>query len=436
MSSYEEEPRFEAHFERPLLIELSPDAPEFIGEIDYSVDPTSHGAIMSVRAGQSEYMIAQHPDEEDILYIHQQVDTDDTAMYHTLPKGTSIRIGRTSDISNPDDRTMSREHCDIEYDSAGFIHVRNISKTNHTLIYPRNVTRFDIVQDTDELRTMEIAKIAVPEVESPIHCRGAGYSMSPEGYRRSSSMNQDRMLINNEQKLYGVFDGIGSRKQAGPSAEFIARSVERTIQKKTEHDEWLTPSERLVMALEIANHDIISDFALNELELPDQQKEVLSAILAAGPEAIAANRNAIENIVLSQVGTTACIAQLTERFDGTPVVAWASVGDSRLYLVRDKGLHQISDDEAQSGNIITNWLGRHENEFKVRRHGEEACYPGDRWVLVTDGVTGDWESDALADEDFVRAAMSANVEDAAWKLTRIAKKQDDRTAVVIEIPQA
>ncbi len=100
--------------------------------------------------------------------------------------------------------------------------------------------------------------------------------------------------------------------------------------------------------------------------------------------------------------------------------AWfANVGDSRIYLVRDGGLHQLSQDDSlvaqmvrdgvltaeqardhQDRNILVRALGtRHELKLG-REPATLQCRPGDHFLLCSDGL-----HDLVSDPEIVAAAM-------------------------------
>lgn len=431
MVSYEHSPEYDPSRDPASYIELRGESTEFIGSIDTSVHPDDEAEIATVIAGTTRYDVVQYPGEQ-LLYLYVPAKDEGLPILHPIAKGSSQIIGRNASVGNPDDGTQSRLHCEIEYSADGFVHIRNHSAVNTTGIILRNITQVDFALP-NEPTTQEIP--VIPEKAALLRSEAAGFSMVPENYRRNRSGSDDRMLVDNSLQLYGVFDGIGSKPQAGRSAQFIAESIQETFEEYDDETAWLSPTEKLVSALECANREIVTRLALTDLELDPQDRHLVQEIVADGPDAIAANVRLIDNIVFSQAGSTACLAQITERYDGTPVVAWASVGDSRLYLIRDNKLVQITQDETHEhyGNIINNWVGRLDEDFTVRQYGEEVCFTGDTFVLVTDGVTGDNPEQAIDEEDFIKTATISNPDSAAWKLTRIATKQDDRTAVVIHI---
>lgn len=428
MPSYENFSEYDPSLNISSYIELRGEATEFIGAIDTSIRPEEAEDILTITAGSTRYDVVQYPGE-DLIYLYVPAENDELPILYPIAKGDSQHIGRSASVGNSNDTTQSRLHCEVEYGKDGLLHIRNHSAVNSTGISLKNVTQVDIgisiEQDTESIPVIQ-------EKAPGIRCQAAGFSMVPEGYRPNRSGSDDRMLVDNAQRVYGVFDGIGSRPQAGLSAEFIAKTVSKTLKENHLTESWLSPTEQLIVALECANRNMVTELALTDLALTDTDRQMVRDIIADGPDAIIANRKHIDSIVLSQVGSTACIAHVTERYDGTPIVAWASVGDSRLYLVRDKKMIQLSIDEGE-GNGIYNWVGMAEEKFGVQRYGEEVCYSGDTFVLVTDGVTGDYPEQEIPEKEFISAATNPNVDSAAWKLTRIAKKADDRTAVVIRI---
>ncbi len=127
-------------------------------------------------------------------------------------------------------------------------------------------------------------------------------------------------------------------------------------------------------------------------------------------------------------------------------LSYASVGDSRLYVIHKNGeVERLTEDEGE-GNTIWNILGLEAGERKeVREHiglQEEASIcmqfkdvwleEGDRIVLCSDGVSGDKEGDMLTNEEIGKLASTRTTEQAAEALIRAAKKLDDRTVIVFD----
>jgi PPM family protein phosphatase len=130
-------------------------------------------------------------------------------------------------------------------------------------------------------------------------------------------------------------------------------------------------------------------------------------------------------------------------------IAWINVGDSRLYLLRDGELTQISEDhslvqeavrsgelspeEAQSHpqrNIVTRALGI---DDEVDIDGDEVnAFAGDRYLLCSDGLTD------YVDESRIASTLRrlADPTDAAHELVRLANEaggRDNTTVVIVDV---
>ena len=92
----------------------------------------------------------------------------------------------------------------------------------------------------------------------------------------------------------------------------------------------------------------------------------------------------------------------------------------------------VSRDEGH-GNIVDNYLGENWRWHGVQQRQSVAVPPGDRIALVTDGVTGDWEPDLLSEGDLHQAIADLDAEAAAQRLIEVARKSDDRTAIVVDL---
>ena len=130
--------------------------------------------------------------------------------------------------------------------------------------------------------------------------------------------------------------------------------------------------------------------------------------------------------------STGVIGRIIER-GGDKILAYAAVGDSRIYIVRGGRAWQMTTDEGE-GNRITNALGIEDCQVADFNKNEILLESGDRIVFCSDGITGDFEKDFIPEEEFVNIVESAeSTEAAAWNLVNRATKIDDRTAIVVEV---
>jgi PPM family protein phosphatase len=117
--------------------------------------------------------------------------------------------------------------------------------------------------------------------------------------------------------------------------------------------------------------------------------------------------------------------------------AWfANIGDSRIYLLRDSRLHQLSKDDSLVAQMVRDRLitaeqarGHQDRNILVRALGTKPelslgcepafleCRVGDRFLLCSDGLY-----DLVSEQEILVAAM-ADVRCAADKLIEIAKRR-------------
>ena len=214
------------------------------------------------------------------------------------------------------------------------------------------------------------------------------------GLAEKPMKNEDHSLVDNEQKLYGVFDGLGGLV----GAAIASKAASILIQSSMKDHLGVTDPNLLIEALKdsITNaNDVIVDKFLGS-------------------------------------ATTAVVAKLVSNRNGSFLV-WASVGDSRLYYKSaDSDVVQISEDEGE-GHIVYNCLGIQPGYFSgVKQLGIFAIKSGDQFALVTDGITGDYHPDILSNQEFDKALVDAdNAQMAAEALIKVSRKIDDKTAIVV-----
>lgn len=184
--------------------------------------------------------------------------------------------------------------------------------------------------------------------------------------------------------LFGVFDGVGSIPRSNEAAELAAEVIAGVCRSSS------VPSlEALVAACHAA------------------QEAIISKHLGA---------------------TTATVAWVASN-----TLHYVSIGDSRLYLVGPRRLLQVTRDQGE-GNRLDNVLGElppPSYRSLTQQNGMLTVGVGAKLVLVTDGITGDFRPDLLSLREIELAVAGDDPQAAAENLVRVARKQDDRTAVVV-----
>ena len=201
---------------------------------------------------------------------------------------------------------------------------------------------------------------------------------------------QDAYLIRQEERIYGVFDGAGGHFGGREAAQAAAESVDQSCNKYN-----LKSGSDLAYILNAANQPV---------------------------------RKATNG----EGYTTATLAKVIDR-GGQKMLAYASIGDSRLYLIHPDGSAELVTHDEGERNVVTNVLGL-ESDKRTKQYGEVAVEPGDRVVICSDGITGDFGSDLMGEEELGSlVSRSSTPEAAAANLVAAARKEDDRTAVVFGI---
>lgn len=199
---------------------------------------------------------------------------------------------------------------------------------------------------------------------------------------------EDALLCRRDIQLYGVFDGAGGH-EGGRAASQLSR-------------------------------DVVNGLAVGEIN----SGATLASFLNEAAKKVYQDPDAGYS--------TGLLAKVTNR-NGRFMLSYASVGDSRLYVVhKNNTVEQITRDEGE-GNRITNALGMpmNEGDFIVKQWGDIDIYEGDRFMICSDGITGDY-GDQLMSNDEIGQIMSKakNPSEAAMRYAAAARKNDDRTVEV------
>lgn len=206
-----------------------------------------------------------------------------------------------------------------------------------------------------------------------------------KGESNNSLESEDRGYMDAKNGMFGVFDGAGGVRGGAQASSTAVDTVRKMVNKYG----------------------------------PVRNEADIRSLMTRAHEAVERN---------PQAGiTTGVIGRVVEDERGKRLI-YGCVGDSRIYLFRGKNVMQVTKDEGYQ-NVITNALG--DGECEVRQTGTVPLRKGDRLLFCSDGITGDKEEQALDPREMVKTMMKSRTAfEAAQKFTRIAKKIDDRTAVV------
>ena len=249
--------------------------------------------------------------------------------------------------------------------------------------------------------------------------RDTSCGITDVGLKRSH--NEDNFLINEELNLYVVADGMGGHNGGEYASAICVNTVE-----------------------EIVENMEIGDIPVEEDDPVELVREKLRYALRLSGRRI--YEKAAESPEFHGMGTTA-VAMLVD--SGNAFIA--HVGDSRLYLVRDDTVRQVTEDhsfvarqvkagvlteeEARSHrmrNVIYRSLGYQEDvEVDVQ---VVAIRRGDRFLLCSDGLSGHVEDHEIFDHLSHHAPQEA-----ARRMIDLACErggEDNITAVVALVDEA
>jgi protein phosphatase len=225
---------------------------------------------------------------------------------------------------------------------------------------------------------------------------------------------EDFFLTDGELALFMVADGMGGHRGGATAAQLAVETMQQLAREKRA-DGPLT-SEWFAHAVQEANDVVVSQ-------------------ATADPS-------------LKGMGTTLCALALVQG-EGYEALGVVNVGDSRLYILKDDDLDQITEDHSlvatlerqgrltraeaavhPQRNIVTRALGI---DAKVMVDSWEiAPVVGDRFLICSDGLFGEIDDNRIA----ATLRRLANPDDAARELVRLANEaggRDNITCVVIDV---
>lgn len=319
-------------------------------------------------------------------------------------------------------------------------------------------------------------KITTPEIEEI----SAHIALTSEASKNHPDRNEDAHFVDTEQELAGIFDGMGGGldgKQTSELAAKISSEELSGVPKGADSKKWEAAIRR---ALEKTQEEVIklgNQLFFEQLNDPfveatyrDQsQDKIQELIMEKG---------------MSPAGTTASIVKMIERPEGGADLVFGHTGDSRIYVLKkNKKLKRLTKDQGAMEEAVQNeYITREEADFidqatskeeiiqkfgpergkivaflyKDLRRGVKSALglsgsefqtdiehlePGDLAIATSDGI-----HDNLTDEEIKKEIMKGGTpKEISARLVEAAKnrvsektlrsKEDDRTAVVLEVPE-
>jgi PPM family protein phosphatase len=212
--------------------------------------------------------------------------------------------------------------------------------------------------------------------------------------------------------LFVVADGMGGHRGGEVASELSTKSLrEQLVDTDTE-----LSTDELVRAVQRANDAVVG-------------------AASQDPE-------------LAGMGTTLCALALVES-QGDERLAIVNVGDSRVYLLKDGALEQITDDHSlvatleRQGRLTREEAAVHPQRNIVTRalgidtrvmvdSWEVRPVPGDRYLLCSDGLFNEVEESRIA----ATLRKLASPDEAARELVRLANEgggRDNITVVIVDV---
>jgi serine/threonine protein phosphatase PrpC len=181
---------------------------------------------------------------------------------------------------------------------------------------------------------------------------------------------------------------------------------------------------------------IISDVMQRELSRPISEQHWEGLRVALWLAQRTARRAAAERGFGEQINTVGTTARLFDYGSDKICLGVIHVGDTTLFRIRDSKMMKLTPNQALEDrpNVVT-------NTYAPRREFDEedsiSVVPmrrGDRIILCSDGITGDWPDQKMTQDEIAAIARAETPEETADLLMLYGiRKDDDRAVLVFDV---
>jgi serine/threonine protein phosphatase PrpC/CRP-like cAMP-binding protein len=244
-------------------------------------------------------------------------------------------------------------------------------------------------------------------------------ALSDQGLVRKN--NEDSFLCDDQLQLYIVADGMGGHAGGEVASAMACAEVKEAV---------------------LRNREVLDEYLAGQGETTDRDIRMLLSVAVQRASTTIREKGEAQP-ELRGMGTTIEVALFIKSRAFV-----AHVGDSRVYLIRNGEMHQITRDHSLANQLKD--LGRIQNEDEIKPRFRNAVtralgfyesvevdvldmdlFPGDRFILCSDGLHG-----FVSQEEIQRCAAKSERDLAVQHLVRQANSKggkDNITAVIVEV---
>lgn len=222
----------------------------------------------------------------------------------------------------------------------------------------------------------------------------SGVRFEKATYRAEADPSEDVHIVDDANRFYGVYDGAGG---AGGNPAAASRAAAQSIQRSLKSVRPKSESE-FIKQLQSAHHKARTDVERN-----------------------------------GEGGTTVATSVKIVEIDGKTFAGIAHAGDTRLFLYSKvtESYAPLTDDQSRGNKIFNGLPYRHASaadQYKL-----VGLQTGDRLMMCSDGITGDWEHQFLSDDEFIEAFHQSSPNQCAQRFLELSKKADDKSIIVVDM---
>lgn len=226
------------------------------------------------------------------------------------------------------------------------------------------------------------------------------------GLAEKANRGEDVILKDDAHHLYVIADGLGGHGAGAVAAEVVTKAIGEYWEREVP--------------------EVNPDNAVEHMK---------AAFVAAQTALVEAGRKGKGS---PNMGTVASAIHFFQGEGGEWNAVFGHAGDTRIYVKPAQSIvaQQLTTDEGYGRFVSNAFIADPEKTLELEQFQVVPALEGDRFMICSDGITGDHESESLTEQEMQDAFDQPTPQKSASAFLAYSKKVDDKSVLVLDVNYA